>query len=129
MELAAELQKLYDSEINVRIGWLFDGEIDVRLGDEMNGFLAEETVPSVEEILPCLREAIAHFYPNSTYAASLPPEIRERATRRIFQPPMAGQSIRCPHCGSPNATMMDETFAFICNCCGASVKVDPPKVQ
>jgi len=38
MGLAAELQKIYDSEINIRIGWLWDGGIEVRLGDEMNGF-------------------------------------------------------------------------------------------
>jgi hypothetical protein len=39
-------------EINVRIGWLWDGGIDVRLGDEVNGFLAEEDVALVTEILP-----------------------------------------------------------------------------
>lgn len=41
--LTTELQKIYDSEINVRISWIWDGGIQVRLGDEMNGFLAEET--------------------------------------------------------------------------------------
>jgi hypothetical protein len=40
--LEDELQRIYDSEINVRISWLWDGGIDVRLGDEMNGYLAEE---------------------------------------------------------------------------------------
>ena len=49
MDLAAELQKIYDSEINLRISWLWDGGIDVRLGDEMNGYLAEENVRSVNE--------------------------------------------------------------------------------
>ena len=68
---AAELQKIYDSEINVRISWLWDGGIDVRLGDDMNGYLAEENVRSMSEILPWLQEAIAHFYPHSAYAASL----------------------------------------------------------
>ena len=43
-DLAIELQRIYDSEINVRIGWLWDGGIEVRLGDDMNGYLAEETV-------------------------------------------------------------------------------------
>jgi len=33
----------------------------------MNGCLAEENVSSVAEILPWLQEAIAHFYPTSTY--------------------------------------------------------------
>ena len=36
-DLAVELQKIYDSEINVRISWLWDGGIDVMLGDEVNG--------------------------------------------------------------------------------------------
>jgi hypothetical protein len=31
--LEDELQRIYDSEINVRISWLWDGGIDVRLGD------------------------------------------------------------------------------------------------
>jgi hypothetical protein len=44
MDLAAELQRIYDSEINVEIGWFWDGGIDVRLGDKMNGYLAEENV-------------------------------------------------------------------------------------
>jgi hypothetical protein len=44
VNLAVELQNIYDSEINIRIGWLWDGGIEVRLGDEMNGFLAEENV-------------------------------------------------------------------------------------
>jgi len=50
--LEQELQRIYDSEINVRIGWLWDGGIDLRLGDEMNGFLAEENVGSMAEIVP-----------------------------------------------------------------------------
>jgi hypothetical protein len=88
--LEQELQRIYDSEINVLIGWLWDGGIDVRLGDEVNGFLAEENVPSITEIVPWLQEAIAHFYPDSTYATSLDPQIRERAARRLFRPPIAG---------------------------------------
>jgi hypothetical protein len=68
MDLATELQRIYDSEINVEIGWFWDGGIDVRLGDKMNGYLAEENVRCVAEILPWLQEAIAHFYPTSTYA-------------------------------------------------------------
>jgi hypothetical protein len=43
-DLAAELQKIYDSEINVRINWFWDGGIEVHLGDEMNGYVAEETL-------------------------------------------------------------------------------------
>ena len=63
-DLGTELQKIYDSEINVRIGWFWDGGINVRLGDEISGFLAEETVRSVDEIVPWFQEAIAHFTRN-----------------------------------------------------------------
>jgi hypothetical protein len=70
MDLTIELQKIYDSEINCRIGWLWDGGIDVYLGDDMNGYVAHENVQSAAEILPWLQAAIAHFYPQSTYARS-----------------------------------------------------------
>jgi hypothetical protein len=43
-DLGAELQKIYDSEINGRIGWFRDCGIEIRPGDDMNGYLAEETV-------------------------------------------------------------------------------------
>lgn len=130
-DLAAELQKIYDSEINIRISWLWDCGIDVRLGDEMNGFLAEENVASADEIVPWLREAIAHFYPDSTYAASLEDDIRARAKTRLFRTPAAGAQVICPICGAPNAAApgMAVIFAFVCLRCGSAVEVSPPKVQ
>jgi hypothetical protein len=129
--LAIELQKIYDSEINIRIRWFWDAGITVELGDELSGFVAEETVPSVTDVVPWLQEAIAHFYPTSTYASSLDPEIRERAAQQVFHPPRIGASVNCPHCGAPNAAgaMFDELLAFVCARCGASVQVEPPKVQ
>ena len=116
MDLATELQKIYDSEINIRIGWLWDGGIEVRLGDEMNGYHAEETVKSISDVLPWLQEAVAHFYPDSTYAKSLDPELRTDAASRLFLPPKIGTQAICPNCGSPNAAKsgMDELFIFIC---------------
>jgi predicted RNA-binding Zn-ribbon protein involved in translation (DUF1610 family) len=131
VDLAIELQKIYASEINVRIGWLWDGGIEVRLGDEVNGFWAEETVGSVAEIAPWLQEAIAHFFPTSTYAASLSSDVRERAANRLFQPPKRGASVICPHCGAPHAAPpgMDELMQFYCAHCGNSVEVKPPKIQ
>jgi hypothetical protein len=74
MDLAAGLQRIYDSEINAEIGRFWDGGFTVRLGDKMNGFLAEEDVNSVAEILPWLQEAIARFYPIRT--------TRNRSSRR-----------------------------------------------
>ena len=73
IDLAVVLQKIYDSEINLSIDWLWDGGITIRLGDEIGGYLAEETVESVSGVIPWLQEAIAHFYPTSTYAKSLGP--------------------------------------------------------
>jgi hypothetical protein len=130
MNLAIELQKIYDSEINVEIGWLWDGGMDVRLGDQMNGYLAEENVTSVAEILPWLQEAVAHFYPKSEYAGSLDAEVRERAARRIFAPPRTGARVRCPYCGAPNpAPDLDSVIAFFCSRCRNSVEAEDPKVN
>jgi hypothetical protein len=129
-DLAVELQRIYDSEINIQIGWFWDGGVEVRLGDEMNGYVAVETLGSVSETLSWLQEAIAHFYPDSTYASSLDSEIGERAKTRLFEPPRVGARAICPQCGAPNAgPMMDELYAFVCSRCGASVTIDPPKVQ
>ena len=127
--LEDELQRIYDSEINVRIGWLWDGGIDVRLGDEMNGYLAEENVASTGDIVPWLQESIAHFYPHSTYAKSLDPQTRERATRRLFRPPSSAAQVRCPDCGAPHAAPvgMEEVFAFVCSHCGKGVQLPRPK--
>jgi hypothetical protein len=68
MDLADELQKVYDSEINVSISWHWDGGIEVRLGDKVNGFVAEETFALVAGIAPWLQQAIAHFFPDSAYS-------------------------------------------------------------
>lgn len=131
MDLAVELQKIYDSEINLRIGWLWDGGIEVRLGDEMNGFLAQETVSSTADIAPWLQSAIAHFYPTSSYAAALHSEVREKAARSLFRPPPTGARVICPYCGAPHAAPagMEELIQFVCVHCGNSVEVAPPKLQ
>ena len=97
----------------------------------MNRFLAEETVRTMSEILLWLQEAIAHFYPASTYAASIDPAIRQRAATRLFLPPKAGAQVICPHCGASHAapTGIDELLHFVCAHCGNSVQVAPPKIQ
>ena len=131
MDLEHELQRIYDSEINLEIGWFWDGGITVRLGDKMNGYLAEETVTSVADVLPWLQEAIARFYPESTYALSLDPAVKARAAGRVFLPPQAGAQVCCPHCGALHANPggFEELFAFTCYHCGKYVEVEPPKVQ
>jgi hypothetical protein len=65
VDMATEMQKIYDSEINIEISWLWDGGIDLRLGDRVNGYEAEENVRSIADVIPWFQEAIAHFYPNS----------------------------------------------------------------
>jgi hypothetical protein len=129
--LETELQRIYDSEINVRIEWLWDGGITIRLGDEMKGFDAEESVKSVSQILPWLQEAIAHFYPDSDYAKSLDPQLLERASRRLFWPPDKVAEVSCPNCGAPNQVPpgMEERIAFVCVQCGKGVSLPRPKVE
>jgi len=60
------------------------GVVEVRLGDEVDGFLAEETVRSVSEIVPWLEEAIAHLFAASSYVQSLSPEVHKRAAIASF---------------------------------------------
>jgi hypothetical protein len=78
-----------------------------------------------------LQEAIAHFYPRSTYAKSLDPSVVERSSSRLFQTPRIGAQVRCPHCGAPHASPVafDQLLAFTRHHCGAAVEVAPPKVQ
>ena len=103
----------------------------MRLGDEANGFLAEENVRSVAEIVPWLQEAIAHFDPTSSYAESSSREVRERAANRLFLPPKIGSSIICTHCGALHAAPpgMDELLWFYCGRRGNSVEVKLPKLR
>jgi hypothetical protein len=73
---------------------------------------------------------LLHFYPTSTYAASLSPEVLECAAVRQFLPPRIAAWANCPLCGAPNlATGMEELIPFVCSQCGNSVKADSPKVQ
>lgn len=67
-----ELQKMYDSEINMQIGCFWDGGWYVALGDSVNGFIRPEWDScELREIIPALQELIKEHYPNSTYAKSL----------------------------------------------------------
>ena len=54
--LEEELQKMYDSEIHVDIGWLWDGGIDLSIGnDEVTGH-----VENVAEVLPWISTNHSH---------------------------------------------------------------------
>jgi hypothetical protein len=61
--LETELQKIYDSEIHLEIGWMWDGGIDIKVGGgEVSGY-----VKTVAEILPWIQSAIAEHFPDSKY--------------------------------------------------------------
>jgi len=124
-------KKIYDSQINVSIGWLWDGGINMRLGDEVISFVAEETLSSTAGIGPWLQQTIAHFSPDSSCTRTLDPEVKQLVTQRPFHPPTVG--MRVPVRTAPRRMTrhsgMEEQFAFIWSRFGEPVTVDPPKVQ
>jgi hypothetical protein len=64
--LDQELQKIYDSEINVtlRTG---DKDLFVALGNDFTGFSAEGSLASVADVIPWFQNAIHEHYPFSKY--------------------------------------------------------------
>ena len=64
--LDRELQKIYDSEINVtlRTG---DKDLFVALGNDFTGFTAEGNVDRAADIIPWFQHAIHQHYPSSKY--------------------------------------------------------------
>jgi hypothetical protein len=64
--LETELQKIYDSEINLTIRTGGKGII-VALGNDFTGFAAEEKVSRASEILAWLQKAIHERYGRSRY--------------------------------------------------------------
>ena len=65
--MQAELQKIYDSEINIEISWRDAGPIAVKLGNEFYGFAAEASVGNMSEVLPWLQKAIHDHFSLSKY--------------------------------------------------------------
>ena len=64
--LEAELQKIYDSEINVTLR--VDGDrIFVALGNDFTGFDAHGKLTSAANVLPWIQKAIHKHYPMSQY--------------------------------------------------------------
>lgn len=69
-----ELQKMYDSEINVQISSFWDGEWHIAIGDKMNGyFYPEFDYCSLGEVISSLQDLIKTHYPNSKYVKDLAP--------------------------------------------------------
>lgn len=68
-----ELQKMYDSEINVQINSFWDGGWRVAIGDHVNGFIRPDWDScELHEVIPALQDLIRKYYPDSAYAKSLP---------------------------------------------------------
>ena len=65
--LQAELQKVYDSEINIEISWIGDGPVVVKLGNEFTGFDEETTVSKISDVLPWLQDAIQQHFSKSKH--------------------------------------------------------------
>lgn len=64
-----ELQRIYDSEINVRIQSFWDGGFRVAVGDEMNGLhWPKWDSCEIKDIIPALQDLIREHYPQSAYA-------------------------------------------------------------
>ena len=68
------LQKIYDSEINIRIGWMWDGGLDYSIGTSYNMW---EGNPSkvigtgnrnMEEAIVIMAQDVVKQYPKSEFA-------------------------------------------------------------
>jgi hypothetical protein len=119
--LEEELQKIYDSEINVEISWFWDSGVAINLGDPMNGYVAQTEVKTMADVIPWLKRAIAKHCPDSTYIKNLgdsaPAALAETEA-------LVCCAHRCPHCGEVNSFPdWSEMFAFICKFCGEPVEV------
>jgi hypothetical protein len=130
LDLVAELQKIYDSKINVRISWLWDCGIDVWLGDEMNGYVTAETMSTASEIAPWLQEAIVFLSGFNLRRFVEPGGSGALRCSAISASARIAARVNCPCCGAASVvTEMEEVIGFVCSQCGNSVKVDSPKVQ
>ena len=67
----AEIQKIYDSEINFGFECFWDADFRVWLGDKANGILAEDNLLTLPEIVPWLKKIILEHLPGSAYAKTL----------------------------------------------------------
>src|SRR5436190_1899875 len=109
--LENELQKIYDSEINVEISWFWDSGVTIKLGDPLNGYRAQTEVGTMAGILPWLQRAIAKHYPDSTYIKSLGSDAPSPLNAEPAS--VAGCAHQCPVCGEINSFPgWSEMFAF-----------------
>jgi len=62
------IKSLYDSEINVQIGFFWDMGFDCKFGDEINGFEAEVNSRNLDEFLTLIERKAKELYPDSKFA-------------------------------------------------------------
>jgi hypothetical protein len=126
--LEQELQKMYDSEIHVDIGWLWDGGINLSIGnDEANG-----NVKTVAEVLPWLEEAIARKLPESKYnvermGGTFQPVWVNRS-RRLTQEPHLGPTRSPSRLPQPLATTLSQSLTASRNSL-ASARITPARTR
>ena len=67
LKIIDELKRIGESEINFSISYFYDSTWIFKLGDDLNGFIYEESFPSIEEGVEYLIQEIVKQYPNSDY--------------------------------------------------------------
>lgn len=62
------LQDVYDSEINLTLGWFWDGGINLVIGDDMNGVRHADHFDTMEGLVIWLTQELPRLYPDSEFA-------------------------------------------------------------
>lgn len=70
IDVAKEIDDLYNSELNFRFSAFWDGGIEWALGDDVNGFDADGVERTMTAAVLAVRKAALRFYPDSTYACN-----------------------------------------------------------
>ena len=64
------LQKIYDSEINLSIGWMWDGGIEYAIADltYLDGEVKNTGTNNIQEAVIIIADDVKDKYPNSSFA-------------------------------------------------------------
>jgi hypothetical protein len=65
------LQKIYDSEIHLSIGWMWDGGVDYTIGKDLS-YLSDRQVEStgsgsIDDAVNTIADEVAKEYPDSVF--------------------------------------------------------------
>lgn len=61
------LQKMYDNEINIQLGWFWDSGVSAIIGDVMNGITAKENFSNVIEAIDWIIVWLCHHRPEGDF--------------------------------------------------------------